>query len=179
MQRRHLGACAHDDSERGFTLIELMVVVMIIAILIAILIPTFLGASKRANNRAAQADLRNGLTAEKTVYADGQTYLDSQSAANIATLKGIEAQLNWQSTGSTAPKALIVTVGDAVTVGDKGVVCLTETSKTTDARTSSRRHARELQPWRTSSRSLRAGDRRPLKERGPVVPAGPSAVGSS
>ena len=62
------------DQEEGFTLIELMVVVLIIAILIAIAIPTFLGARQRAQDRAAQSDLRNGLTAEKTVYTDNQTY---------------------------------------------------------------------------------------------------------
>lgn len=117
------------EEDEGFTLIELMVVVLIIAILIAIAIPTFLGARQRAQDRAAQSDLRNGLTAEKTIYTDGQTYLDSQSAANIATLKGVESSLNWQSTGSTVTRALIVTVGDAVNAGDKGVVCLTEQSK--------------------------------------------------
>ena len=62
------------DDEEGFTLIELMVVVLIIAILIAIAIPTFLGARQRAQDRAAQSDLRNGLTAEKTVYTDTQAY---------------------------------------------------------------------------------------------------------
>ena len=51
-----------------------MVVVLIIAILIAIAIPTFLGARQRAQDRAAQSDLRNGLTAEKTFYTDSQTY---------------------------------------------------------------------------------------------------------
>src|SRR6267154_2442318 len=65
------------DDEQGFTLIELMVVVLIIAILIAIAIPTFLGARQRAQDRAAQSDLRNGLTAEKTFYTDGQTYATS------------------------------------------------------------------------------------------------------
>ncbi len=39
------------DDEKGFTLIELMVVVLIIAILIAIAIPTFLGARNKANDR--------------------------------------------------------------------------------------------------------------------------------
>ena len=62
------------DSEEGFTLIELMVVVLIIAILIAIAIPQFLGARGRAQDSAAKSDLRNALTAEKTFYTDTQAY---------------------------------------------------------------------------------------------------------
>src|SRR4051794_6796638 len=65
MLRRRL-----DKDEQGFTLIELMVVVLIIAILIAIAIPTFLGAQNRARDRGAQSDLRNGLTAAKTLATD-------------------------------------------------------------------------------------------------------------
>jgi type IV pilus assembly protein PilA len=111
--------------EQGFTLIELMVVVLIIAILIAIAIPTFLGARSRAQDRAAQSDLRNGLTAEKTVYTDNQTYSNDTSTAGM---KGIEGSLNWGGV-ITTKAALSVTVGDAVTVGDKGIVCLSEPSK--------------------------------------------------
>ena len=56
--------------EEGFTLIELLVVVLIIAILIAIAIPTFLGARRRAQDRQAQSNIRNALTAAKTYYSD-------------------------------------------------------------------------------------------------------------
>ena len=61
-------------SENGFTLVELMVVLLIIAILIAIAIPTFLGARKRAQDRAAQSSLRLAATAAKLVYTDTEDY---------------------------------------------------------------------------------------------------------
>jgi type IV pilus assembly protein PilA len=76
--------------EDGFTLIELMVVVLIIAILIAIAIPTFLGARERAQDRAAQSNIRNAFTAEKVVYTDDQAY-----TAVTATLAAIEPSLSF------------------------------------------------------------------------------------
>jgi type IV pilus assembly protein PilA len=87
LQRRLQG-----EREGGFTLIELMVVVLIIAILIAIAIPTFLGARTRAQDRAAQSNLRNALTAEKSYYTDAQAY-----TADTASLKGIEPSLTYSA----------------------------------------------------------------------------------
>jgi len=77
------------DEEDGFTLIELMVVVLIIAILIAIAIPTFLGARKRAQDRAAQSSLRNALTAAKTIFTDNESY----ASATTTTLAEAETSL--------------------------------------------------------------------------------------
>src|SRR5947208_14086168 len=83
-----------EDRDEGFTLIELMVVVLIIAILIAIAIPTFLGARKRAQDRPAQSNLRNALTAEKVYYIDGQAYANSDGDIGYA-LTSLEPRLTY------------------------------------------------------------------------------------
>jgi type IV pilus assembly protein PilA len=79
------------QDDKGFTLIELMVVVLIIAILIAIAIPTFLGLRTRAQDRAAQSDLRNALTAAKAFYTDDETY----TGFTVAKGEEVEPSLNW------------------------------------------------------------------------------------
>ena len=85
-----------DRSDGGFSLIELMVVVLIIAILIAIAIPTFLGARQRAQDRAAQSNVRNAFTAEKTFYTDGQAYTETP-----ASLAAVEPSLNYTNAAAS------------------------------------------------------------------------------
>ena len=67
------------QSEEGFTLIELMVVVLIMGILMAIAIPTFLATQGSAHDAGAKSNATNALTNEKAYYADNQVFSSSGS----------------------------------------------------------------------------------------------------
>ena len=60
--------------EKGFTLIELMIVIAIIGILAAIAIPQFAAYRTRSYNSSAQSDVRNLATAEEAYYVDNSRY---------------------------------------------------------------------------------------------------------
>ncbi|MDX8414209.1 MAG: prepilin-type N-terminal cleavage/methylation domain-containing protein [Mariprofundales bacterium] len=72
-----------NKKEKGFTLIELMIVVAIIGILAAIAIPQFSEFKKKAQNAKAISDLGSITTAEEVKYNEDNTY-DAVSVADAA-----------------------------------------------------------------------------------------------
>jgi prepilin-type N-terminal cleavage/methylation domain-containing protein len=78
-ERPHI--LTRSSDRKGFTLIELMIVIAIIGVLAAIAIPQFSSYRKRSFNSAAEADLRNAVTAQEAYYVDHSTY--AQIFANI------------------------------------------------------------------------------------------------
>lgn len=63
-------------NDKGFTLIELMVVVVILGILAAVAIPKFTGQSDKAKENRAKADLRTITNALELYYFDNDEYPD-------------------------------------------------------------------------------------------------------
>lgn len=69
--------------ERGFTLIEMMVVVAIIAILVSILIPNFIRARAQAQTAACEANVKEIATALELYQTDHQQYPNVSSATDV------------------------------------------------------------------------------------------------
>jgi type IV pilus assembly protein PilA len=72
-------------NEKGFTLIELMIVIAIIGILAAIAIPQFSAYRARSYNAAAEADIRNLATAQEAYFVDNQGYCATSATIMKAT----------------------------------------------------------------------------------------------
>ena len=59
------------NNKKGFTIVELVIVIGVIGILSAILIPTFVNVTQKANEAALKSNLANAYSAYAADAADG------------------------------------------------------------------------------------------------------------
>ena len=95
------------NRKKGFTLIELMVVVIIVGILAAVAVPIFRGQTRRAIASEGEALLGSVRTAELAYYAEHGSYLDVSSGGDANDPLGIDASKNkyfksYSVSGTTA-----------------------------------------------------------------------------
>jgi type II secretion system protein G len=74
-----------NDGERGFTLVELMVVVAIIALIATIIIPNFVHARQEAQLATSEANLKQIATAMELYYNDTDSYPAASNAIAPST----------------------------------------------------------------------------------------------
>ena len=111
------------NNKKGFTIVELVIVIAVIAILSAVLIPTFGGIVDKANKSAAEQAARNGYTqcytldmadglldgyegdatvADNAINPEGATYAVSGNVATYTVeVNGWEASFNGTTMTST------------------------------------------------------------------------------
>lgn len=119
-------------NEKGFSLVELLVVVIIIAIVAAIAIPNLLASRRAANEASAISSLRTvhsaqatyqATTGGNTAYAANLAALNTASLIDAALSSGTKSGYTFQVTTSagTPPNTNYCAAAKASTQGSTGV----------------------------------------------------------
>lgn len=106
-----------NKKNKGFTLVELMVVVAVIAILAAIAMPQFMSAADKAKSAKEQADIQTITNAAQLYMIDKSVneaptvdtlYKEGYLAEKVKTSKGNEYQISYEKKeGSDVNKVVV------------------------------------------------------------------------
>ena len=89
---------------RGFTLLELLIVVVIIGVLAAIAVPKFQNTKGKANAASLRADIRNLITAEEAYFYDNSAYTNNITSLNLRMTTGVTVSFGAATAGGWSAK---------------------------------------------------------------------------
>ncbi len=102
---------------RGFTLIELMVVVIVVAILSAIAIPSYSDYVRRGKITEAISGLSDMRVKMETFFQDNRTYVGSCVAGTVAPVPTATANFTFACSGQSTTGYLVTATGIASMAG--------------------------------------------------------------
>lgn len=113
------------NNRKGFTIVELVIVIAVIAILATVLVPTFGNVIEKANK---SKDLQAAKSAY-TLYVADIDYAGGETAENTVYYKGTHCVIKIENGSATIAEDVTAIPNTAVEIDEDGKVVSAETSE--------------------------------------------------